>query len=173
MFFTMAQERPDEEKPEIVDVRVQDRILGAASPVQSPTRLGPTRFSEVTGETLRTTGSDFIGSIWSWINGDPNRNTKNPVKRGKRKRIRTAKTAVGVIALVGFFIFVNWFMLSQLHEGRAWLRRGFSKKPNLNPKPKSNPNPDPIPSVTVKKASVKLSASVQVKLIKQKCDDYQ
>uniref|UniRef100_A0A1J3FWH6 O-fucosyltransferase family protein n=1 Tax=Noccaea caerulescens TaxID=107243 RepID=A0A1J3FWH6_NOCCA len=157
----MAQERPDEEKPEIVDVRVQDRILGAASPVQSPTRLGPTRFSEVTGETLRTTGSDFIGSIWSWINGDPNRNTKNPVKRGKRKRIRTAKTAVGVIALVGFFIFVNWFMLSQLHEGRAWLRRGFSKKPNLNPKPKSNPNPDPIPSPSVKKASVKLSASVQ------------
>lgn len=157
MFFTMSQERPDEEKPETCDVRVQDRIQGTATPVQSPTRLGPTRFSELAGEKLRDTGSDFIGSIWCWINGDPNRNLKNPVKRGKRKRIRTAKTAVGVIALVGFFIFVNWFMLSQLHEGRAWLRRGFSK--NRNPKPNPKPNPDLSPST--KRVSVKVSASVQ------------
>ncbi|KAF3568362.1 hypothetical protein DY000_02012664 [Brassica cretica] len=153
----MSQERPDEEKPETCDVRVQDRIQGTATPVQSPTRLGPTRFSELAGEKLRDTGSDFIGSIWCWINGDPNRNLKNPVKRGKRKRIRTAKTAVGVIALVGFFIFVNWFMLSQLHEGRAWLRRGFSK--NRNPKPNPKPNPDLSPST--KRVSVKVSASVQ------------
>lgn len=157
--LAMAQERPDEEKPETCDVRVQDRIQGGASPAESPTRLGPTRFSEVlAGDKLRNTGSDLIGSIWSWINGDPNRNPKNPVKRGKRKRIRTAKTAACVIALVGFFIFVNWFMLSQLHEGRAWLRRGFSKKPNPNPNPK--PKPDPNPSV--KRVSVKVSASVQV-----------
>lgn len=157
MFFTMSQERPDEEKPETCDVRVQDRIQGAATPVQSPTRLGPTRFSEIAGEKIRNTGSDFIGSIWPWTNGDPNRNLKNPVKRGKRKRIRTAKTAVGVIALVGFFIFVNWFMLSQLHEGRAWLRRGFSK--HRNPKPNPKPNPDLSPST--KRGSVKVSASVQ------------
>ncbi|KAF8075483.1 hypothetical protein N665_1091s0010 [Sinapis alba] len=151
----MSQERPDEEKPETCDVRVQDRIHGGATPVQSPTRIGPTRFSEVAGEKIRNTGSDFIGSIWSWINGDPNRNLKNPVKRGKRKRIRTAKTAVGVIALVGFFIFVNWFMLSQLHEGRAWLRRGFSK--HRNPKPNPKPNPDLIPGT--KRVSVKVSAA--------------
>ncbi|KAH0857483.1 hypothetical protein Bca4012_042423 [Brassica carinata] len=153
----MSQERPAEEKPETCDVRVQDRIQGTATPVQSPTRLGPTRFSELAGEKLRDTGSDFIGSIWCWINGDPNRNLKNPVKRGKRKRIRTAKTAVGVIALVGFFIFVNWFMLSQLHEGRAWLRRGFSKNRNPKPNPKSNPDLSP----STKRVSVKVSASVQ------------
>lgn len=158
MFFAMSQERPAEEKPETCDVRVQDRIQGTATPVQSPTRLGPTRFSELAGEKLRDTGSDFIGSIWCWINGDPNRNLKNPVKRGKRKRIRTAKTAVGVIALVGFFIFVNWFMLSQLHEGRAWLRRGFSKNRNPKPNPKSNPDLSP----STKRVSVKVSASVQV-----------
>ncbi|CAE5962428.1 unnamed protein product [Arabidopsis arenosa] len=152
----MATERPDEEKPE---TRVQDLIHGGgggASPVQSPTRLGPTRFSEVAGDKIRNTGSDFIGSILSWINGDPNRSLKNPVKRAKRKRIRTAKTAACVIALVGFFIFVNWFMLSQLHEGRAWLRRGFSKKPNLKP---TKLNPDPNPSM--KRVSVKVSANVQ------------
>lgn len=64
---------------------------------------------------------------------------------------------MGVIALVGFFIFVNWFMLSQLHEGRAWLRRGFAK--NRNPKPNPKPNPDLSPST--KRVSVKVSASVQ------------
>lgn len=158
----MATERPDEEKPETCDVRVQDRIQGGASPVQSPTRLGPTRFSELAGDKLRSTGSDLIGSISSWINGDLNRNSKNPVKRGKRKRIRTAKTAACVIALVGFFIFVNWFMLSQLHEGRAWLRRGFSKKSNLNPKLNLNPKPNLDPNPTTKRVSVKVSASVQV-----------
>lgn len=159
----MATERPDEEKPETRDVRVQDLIHGGgggASPVQSPTRLGPTRFSEVAGDKICNTGSNFIGSILSWINGDPNRNLKNPVKRAKRKRIRTAKTAACVIGFVAFFIFVNWFMLSQLHEGRTWLRRGFSKLPNLKPKSKPNLNPDPNPSM--KRVSVKVSASVQV-----------
>ncbi|VYS49752.1 unnamed protein product [Arabidopsis thaliana] len=156
----MSSERPDEEKPETRDVlRVQDLIHGGggASPVQSPTRLGPTRFSEVAGDKILNTGSNCIGSVLSWINGDPNRNLKNPVKRAKRKRIRTAKTAAFVIVLVGFFIFVNWFMLSQLHEGRAWLRRGFSKKPNL--KPKLNPDPNS----SVKRVSVKVSANVQHK----------
>lgn len=155
----MSSERPDEEKPETRDVlRVQDLIHGGggASPVQSPTRLGPTRFSEVAGDKVLNTGSNCIGSVLSWINGDPNRNLKNPVKRAKRKRIRTAKTAAFVIVLVGFFIFVNWFMLSQLHEGRAWLRRGFSKKTNL--KPKLNPDPNS----SVKRVSVKVSANVQV-----------
>ncbi|CAN8245200.1 unnamed protein product [Cochlearia groenlandica] len=157
----MAQERPDEEeKPETCDVRIQDRIQIGPASVQSPTRLGPTRFSEVAGDMIHnTTGSNLIGSIWDWLTGDLNRNSKNPVKRVKRKRIRTAKTAVGVIALVGFFIFVNWFMLSQLHEGRAWLRRGFSKKPNLKPKP--NPDPKPDPNSSVKSVSLKVSASVQ------------
>jgi hypothetical protein len=156
----MSSERPDEEKPETRDVlRVQDLIHGGggASPVQSPTRLGPTRFSEVAGDKILNTGSNCIGSVLSWINGDPNRNLKNPVKRAKRKRIRTAKTAAFVIVLVGFFIFVNWFMLSQLHEGRAWLRRGFSKKTNL--KPKLNPDPNS----SVKRVSVKVSANVQHK----------
>nr|BAD44565.1 unnamed protein product [Arabidopsis thaliana] len=156
----MSSERPDEEKPETRDVlRVQDLIHGGggASPVQSPTRLGPTRFSEVAGDKILNTGSNCIGSVLSWINGDPNRNLKNPVKRAKRKRIRTAKTAAFVIVLVGFFIFINWFMLSQLHEGRAWLRRGFSKKTNL--KPKLNPDPNS----SVKRVSVKVSANVQHK----------
>lgn len=156
----MSSERPDEEKPETRDVlRVQDLIHGGggASPVQSPTRLGPTRFSEVAGDKILNTGSNCIGSVLSWINGDPNRNLKNLVKRAKRKRIRTAKTAAFVIVLVGFFIFVNWFMLSQLHEGRAWLRRGFSKKTNL--KPKLNPDPNS----SVKRVSVKVSANVQHK----------
>ncbi|VVA91049.1 unnamed protein product [Arabis nemorensis] len=76
-----------------------------------PPRLGPTRFA-----------------------GDPS-------KRGKRKRLiryerRTAKTAIGVIAILGFFFLLNWSMLSRLHEGRAWLRKGFSR--NRNPKSKDN-----------------------------------
>ncbi|XP_010553452.1 PREDICTED: uncharacterized protein At1g04910 [Tarenaya hassleriana] len=142
----MAEERPDEEDPESRDTRVSDMILGS-SPALSP-RLGPTRFSVSVGDKLRDGGWDF-GSIWYGIFGDPN--SKKSVKRGKRKRARawyrrrTAQTVIGVIALVGFFFFVNWFMLSRLHDGRVWLRRGFLKNPGAG----SN------------RVSVKVSASVQ------------
>ncbi|EOA39089.1 hypothetical protein CARUB_v10011821mg [Capsella rubella] len=107
----MGQERlDDEERPESRDLYV----YGGA-------RLGPTRISTLAGDL----------------------NPKQSIKRGKRKRIRacsacserrTAKTAIGVIAILGFFCLVNWFMLSRLHEGRVWLRRGLSKNPNRNSK---------------------------------------
>ncbi|CAA0193541.1 unnamed protein product [Arabidopsis thaliana] len=104
----MGQERPnDEERPESRDLGVY-----GCSPPHSP-RLGPTRF--------------YVFA------GDPN--PKQTIKRCKRKRIqacndqRTAKTAIGVMAILGFFCLVNWFMLSRLHEGRVWLRRGLSENP--------------------------------------------
>ncbi|CAH2038179.1 unnamed protein product [Thlaspi arvense] len=79
-----------------------------------PPRLGPTRFSAFAG--------------------DPN--PKQTIKRGKKKRLipvwyeqRKPKTAIGVIAILGFFFLLNWFMLSRLHEGRVWLRKSFPKNP--------------------------------------------
>lgn len=106
----MGQERPnDEERPESRDLGVY-----GCSPPHSP-RLGPNRFSVFAG--------------------DPN--PKQTIKRCKRKRIqacndqRTATAAIGVMAILGFFCLVNWFMLSRLHEGRVWLRRGLSNNPKL------------------------------------------
>ncbi|CAH8252001.1 unnamed protein product [Arabidopsis lyrata] len=106
----MGQERPnDEERPESRDLGVY-----GCSPPHSP-RLGPNRFSVFAG--------------------DPN--PKLTIKRCKRKRIqacndqRTATAAIGVMAILGFFCLVNWFMLSRLHEGRVWLRRGLSNNPKL------------------------------------------
>ncbi|ESQ35633.1 hypothetical protein EUTSA_v10007119mg [Eutrema salsugineum] len=68
-------------------------------------------------------------------------NPKQTIKRGKRKRLirvwyeqTTAKTAIGVIGILGFFFLVNWFLLSRLHEGRVWLRKGFPKNPNPDTK---------------------------------------
>ncbi|CAE5957247.1 unnamed protein product [Arabidopsis arenosa] len=106
----MGQERPnDEERPESRDLGVY-----GCSPPHSP-RLGPTRFSVFSGDL----------------------NPKQTIKRCKRKRIqacndqRTATTAIGVMAILGFFCLVNWFMLSRLHEGRVWLRRGLSENPKF------------------------------------------
>ncbi|KAL1199034.1 O-fucosyltransferase 2 [Cardamine amara subsp. amara] len=104
------EERPDdEEKPESRDLRFYGGGL--------PPLLGPIRLSA--------------------FSGDPNlKQTIN--KRGKKKRMRawhersTAKTAIGVILILGFFFLLNWSMLCRLHEGRVWLRRGLSK--NLNAK---------------------------------------
>lgn len=104
--WSMGQERPDEEKQESRDLRFYGGL---------PPPLGSIRFSGFAGDT----------------------NPKQTIKRGKKKRMRgwqersTAKTAIGVILILGFFFLLNWSMLCRLHEGRVWLRRGLSK--NLNP----------------------------------------
>ncbi|XP_010476148.1 PREDICTED: uncharacterized protein At1g04910-like isoform X2 [Camelina sativa] len=115
LLLIMGQERlDDEERPESPDLHVY-----GGTPSHSP-RLGPIRCSAFAGDLI---------------------NPKQTIKRGNKKRSiracserQTAKAAIGVIAILGLFCLVNWFMLSRLHEGRVWLRRGLSKNPNRNPK---------------------------------------
>ncbi|WZZ57345.1 hypothetical protein YC2023_057452 [Brassica napus] len=111
----MEHERPDVERPESRDLLLP--VCGvppAYSPLLSPTRFFP-------------------------LSGEPS--PRQTIKRGKKNRLirtwyeqRTATTAIGVIVILGVFFLVNWLMLSRLHEGRVWLRKGFAKNTYQIPK---------------------------------------
>ncbi|KAG2323709.1 hypothetical protein Bca52824_006437 [Brassica carinata] len=110
----MEHERPDVERPESRDLLPVCGVPPTYSPLLSPTRFFP-------------------------LSGEPS--PRQTIKRGKKNRLirtwyeqRTATTAIGVIVILGVFFLVNWLMLSRLHEGRVWLRKGFIKNPNPFPK---------------------------------------
>lgn len=112
--LVMEHERPDVERPESRDLLPVCGVPPPYSPLLSPTRFFP-------------------------LSGEPS--PRQTIKRGKKNRFvrtwydqRTATTAIGVIVILGVFFLVNWLMLSRLHEGRVWLRKGFPKNPNLIPK---------------------------------------
>ncbi|CAH8391586.1 unnamed protein product [Eruca vesicaria subsp. sativa] len=107
----MGHEKPaDVERPESRDILPVTGAPPPYSPLLSPTRFFP-------------------------LSGEPS--PRQTLKRGKKNRLirtwyeqRTATTAICVIVILCVFFLVNWLMLSRLHEGRVWLRKGFTKKPN-------------------------------------------
>ena len=118
------QDKPDTCRiPDRVDLRASPRSR-QGSPSQSP-RLGPSRF--MNGEK---SGASFIGAqlLGKLLGGRKKQSKKVKRKGGKvwyqKKRV---KGLVVVIALVGLFFLVNWFMLLQLQDHRVGLHNRSSR----------------------------------------------
>ncbi|XVE87736.1 hypothetical protein DITRI_Ditri19aG0011700 [Diplodiscus trichospermus] len=103
--------------PDRVDLRASPRSR-QGSPSHSP-RLGPSRF--INGERSRASfvGAELLRRLWG--------GRKQQSKRVKRKggkvwyQKKRVKGVVVVIALVGLFFLVNWFMLLRLQDHRVGL----------------------------------------------------
>ncbi|XWS19369.1 hypothetical protein CRYUN_Cryun31cG0009800 [Craigia yunnanensis] len=118
------QDQPDTIRiPDRVDLRANPRSR-QGSPSQSP-RLGPSRFMNGERKVASFIGAQLLGKLWG---GRKKQSKKVKRKGGKvwyqKKRV---KGLVVVIALVGLFFLVNWFMLLQLQEHRVGLHHGSSR----------------------------------------------
>ncbi|XVF26094.1 hypothetical protein REPUB_Repub13aG0270200 [Reevesia pubescens] len=109
--------------PDRVDLRASPRSR-QGSPSQSP-RLGPSRF--MNGEK---SGASFVGAelLGKFLGGQKKQSKKVKRKGGKawyqKKRV---KGLVLVIALVGLFFLVNWFMLLRLQDHGIGPQNGSSR----------------------------------------------
>lgn len=109
--------------PDRVDLRGSPRSR-QGSPSHSP-RLGPSRFLNGEKSGASFVGAELLGKLW----GDRKKQPKNAKRRGgkiwyQKKRV---KGLVVVIALVGLFFLVDWFMLLRLQDHRVGSDDGSSR----------------------------------------------
>ncbi|XWS15537.1 hypothetical protein CRYUN_Cryun34aG0008500 [Craigia yunnanensis] len=109
--------------PDRVDLRESPRSR-QGSPCQSP-RLGPSRFMNGEKSGASFVGAQLLRKLWG---GRKKQSKKVKRKGGKvwyqKKRV---KGLVVVIALVGLFFLVNWFMLLRLQDHRVGLHNESSR----------------------------------------------
>ncbi|KAK8642224.1 hypothetical protein V6N13_011579 [Hibiscus sabdariffa] len=143
---------PESKQDQPTSIRISDRVdLRASprsrqgSPNQSP-RLGSCRF--LTGETSGASflGAELLRKLW----GDRKKQPKMVKRRGakvwyQKKRV---KGLIAVVALVGLFFLVDWFMLLRLQDHRVGHYDGASRNSSS-----VSVRPQPQPQVKVKKLS--------------------
>ncbi|XWS12882.1 hypothetical protein CRYUN_Cryun37aG0128200 [Craigia yunnanensis] len=109
--------------PDRVNLRASPRSR-QGSPSQSP-RLGPSRFINGEKSGASFVAAELLGRLW--------RGRKKQSKKVKRKggkvwyQKKSVKGLLVVIALVGLFFLVNWFMLLRLQDHRVGLHDGSSR----------------------------------------------
>ncbi|KAK8551637.1 hypothetical protein V6N12_040268 [Hibiscus sabdariffa] len=128
--------------PDRVDLRASPRSH-QGSPNQSP-RLAPSRFLNGEKSGASFLGAELLGKLW----GDRKKKSKKVKRRGakvwyQKKRV---KGLVAVVALVGLFFLVDWFMLLRLQDHRVGPPDGSSRN-------SSSVSVRPQPQLKVKKVS--------------------
>ncbi|OMO76900.1 GDP-fucose protein O-fucosyltransferase [Corchorus capsularis] len=124
--FESKQEQPESIRiPDRLDLRSSPRSR-QGSPSHSP-RLGPSRFMNGEKSGASFVGAELLGRLWDW--GSPKRQPKKGKRKGgkfwyQKKRV---KGLVLVIALVGLFFVVNWFMLLRLQDHRVGTKKESSR----------------------------------------------
>ncbi|OMO64790.1 hypothetical protein COLO4_31828 [Corchorus olitorius] len=122
--FESKQEQPESIRiPDRLDLRSSPRSR-QGSPSHSP-RLGPSRFMNGEKSGASFVGAELLAKLW----GSPKRQPKKGKRKGgkfwyQKKRV---KGLVLVIALVGLFFVVNWFMLLQLQDHRVGAKKETSR----------------------------------------------
>ncbi|KAE8700453.1 O-fucosyltransferase family protein isoform 2 [Hibiscus syriacus] len=135
------QDQPNSSRiPDRIDLRASPRSR-QGSPSQSP-RLGPSRFLNGEKSGASFVVGELLGKLW----GDRKKQSKKVRRRGsklwyQKKRV---KGFVVLVALVGLFFLIDWFMLLRLQAHRVGPRGGSSR---------SSVSIQPQPQVKVKKPS--------------------
>ncbi|XP_022716152.1 uncharacterized protein At1g04910-like isoform X2 [Durio zibethinus] len=123
LFLESKQDQPDTIRiPDRVELRSSPRSR-QGSPSRSP-RLGPSRFmnGEKSGSFV---GAELLGILW----GSRKKQSKKVKRKGGKVwyHKNRVKGLVVVIALVGLFFLVNWFMLLRLQDHRVGRHTGSSR----------------------------------------------
>ncbi|KAK8642219.1 hypothetical protein V6N13_011575 [Hibiscus sabdariffa] len=143
---------PESKQDQPTSIRIPDRVDLRASPRShqgSPNpspRLAPCRFLNGEKSGALFLGAELLGKLW----GDRKKKSKKVKRRGakvwyQKKRV---KGLVAVVALVGLFFLVDWFMLLRLQDHRVGPPDGFSRNSSS-----VSVRPQPQPQLKVKKVS--------------------
>ncbi|XVF87788.1 hypothetical protein PTKIN_Ptkin18bG0149100 [Pterospermum kingtungense] len=118
------QDQPDAIRiPDRIELRPSPRSR-QGSPSHSP-RLGPSRFMNGEKSGSSFVGAQLLGKLW----GGGEKQSKKLRRKGGRLwyQKKRVKGLVLVIALVGLFFLVDWFMLLRLQDHRVEPHNGPSK----------------------------------------------